>query len=119
MSESGASDFVDPVLQALDGLVADLESNIEASRQAIARATRIRGLRAQDLAYRDIADETGKPLVVELITENIDRLRTSGAALRRAHARALHEEGLTMDQIAELFGVTRQRISAILQKGTA
>ncbi len=113
------SDSPDPVLLALEGLVAALKSNIEASQAAITRASRIRDLRTRDLAYRDIADETGKPLVVELITENIERLRTSGAALRRAQARALHEEGLTMDQIAELFGVTRQRISAILQKGTS
>jgi DNA-binding transcriptional regulator LsrR (DeoR family) len=36
--------------------------------------------------------------------------------VRRAEARALYAEGLTMDQIAERFGVTRQRVSALLRK---
>ncbi len=105
----------DPVLTALEGIVAALESNIEVSRAAIERARLIAELRFQGLAYREIADETGRPLVVEMISENLNRLRTSGAALRRAQAAALHDEGLTMEQIADLFGVTRQRISTILR----
>ncbi len=40
--------------------------------------------------------------------------RCSGAAWRRAEARALHQEGISMDRIAQLFGVTRQRVSALL-----
>lgn len=106
---------IDPVLEALDELVAALNQNVEASEVAIGRVKAIRQLRARGLAYRDIADETGSPLVVQIVTENLDRLRVHGAHLRQAHATALHEEGLTMDQIAELFGVTRQRISALLQ----
>ena len=35
---------------------------------------------------------------------------------RRAEARALYDEGLTMDEIATLFGVTRQRVSGLLRK---
>ena len=31
-------------------------------------------------------------------------------------ARVLHGEGMTMDQIAKLFGVTRQRVSALLRE---
>jgi predicted transcriptional regulator len=36
--------------------------------------------------------------------------------VRRTEARTLHREGLTMDQIAQLFGVTRQRVSALLRE---
>jgi transcriptional regulator with XRE-family HTH domain len=43
-------------------------------------------------------------------------LDTLGADVRRAEARALYEEGLTMEQIAEHFGVTRQRVSALLRR---
>ena len=32
-----------------------------------------------------------------------------------AEARALYAEGLTMAQIAELFGVSRQRVAALLR----
>lgn len=108
---------VDPVISALDGLVEALSRNIEASERAIQRAATIKELRAQGLEYRVIAERTGDPLVVQLVTENLDRLRVYGARLRHAHASALHAEGLTMDQIGELFGVTRQRISALLRSG--
>ncbi|HEX6299003.1 MAG TPA: hypothetical protein VF148_00855 [Acidimicrobiia bacterium] len=107
----------DPVISALDNLVEALSRNIEASELAMRRARIIKELRAKGLEYRVIADETGEPLVVQLVTENLDRLRVYGAQLRHAHAAALHDEGLTMDQIAELFGVTRQRISALLRSG--
>lgn len=107
----------DPVLSALDNLVEALSRNIEASELAMRRAKTIKELRAKGLEYHVIADETGEPLVVQLVTANLDRLRVYGAQLRHAHAAALHDEGLTMDQIAQLFGVTRQRISALLRSG--
>lgn len=116
VAESNASE-TDPVLAALENLVDALNQNIEASQLAMERARTIKELRAQGLDYKVIADETGQPLVVQLVTENLDRLRVHGAQLRHAHAAALHDEGLTMDQIAELFGVTRQRISALLRSG--
>lgn len=106
----------DPVLVALDDLERSLEENVAASRAAIERIREIRHLRGTDLDYRDIAEKTGPPMVVATISANLERLRTSGAALRRAQAQALHDEGLTMEQIAGLFGVTRQRISAILRR---
>jgi DNA-binding transcriptional regulator LsrR (DeoR family) len=55
---------------------------------------------------------------VQLITESSKALDTCGASLRRAEAQALHDEGMTMDQIAEHFGVSRQRVSALLRKAT-
>jgi len=105
----------DPVIEALDDLVEALAQNIEASELAMKRARNIKELRARGLPYRDIADETGAPVVVQLVTANLDRLRLFGARLRQAQAAALYDEGLTMDQIAGLFGVTRQRISALLR----
>ncbi len=105
----------DPVLEALTAVVADLNANVESSRAAIARARRMQELKGRGLTHREIVEKTGGPLVVELITDNIDRLTGSGAQLRQAQARALHAEGMTMQQVADLFGVTRQRISALIR----
>jgi len=52
---------------------------------------------------------------VELTRDNLATLVEAGSRLRRAEAHALHAEGMTMEQIAELFGVTRQRVSALLR----
>ncbi len=56
-----------------------------------------------------------RPLVVELLTHTLSDLSDAGSNFRRIEARALYSEGLTMAQIAELFGVTRQRIAALLR----
>lgn len=114
MARSGA-DEPDPVLVALEELVEALRQNVDASQVAMERARMIKALRARGLDYRDIADETGAPLVIQLVTENLDRLRVHGAQLRQVQAAALYEEGMTMNEIAELFGVTRQRVSALLR----
>jgi predicted transcriptional regulator len=52
---------------------------------------------------------------VQLLTENARLLHAYGHRVRRTEARALHREGLTMDEIARLFGVSRQRVSALLR----
>lgn len=116
MRHPQAPDEEDKVLSALDSLIADLEKNVEVSEVAIESARATKALRRQGLTYSDILGKAERPQVVELITQNMERLQTSGAALRQAQAAVLHEEGLTMEQIADLFGVTRQRISSLLQR---
>ena len=44
-----------------------------------------------------------------------EALAEFGARVRRAEAVALYGEGMTMEEIAEKFGVTRQRVSALLR----
>lgn len=66
----------------------------------------------------EIAENEPKPKIVEMITTNIETLQSIGSQLRQAEARALREEGATMEWIADLFGVTRQRISALLRQGS-
>lgn len=65
----------------------------------------------------EIAENEAKPKIVEMITTNIETLQSIGSQLRQAEARALRAEGATMEWIADLFGVTRQRISALLRQG--
>ncbi len=117
MNEGAEPRGRDPLLEAVGAVVDDLERNLESTRLAIEQAREIQELRGQGHTYREILEATDRPLVVELITANLERLHDSGSALRQLYAEALHNEGLTMEQIAELFGVTRQRISALLRGG--
>lgn len=81
------------------------------------------GARCRELAewrrggppWREIVPDEVRPLVVERMTEILDRLADSGAAFRRAQARALIDEGLTRREVAELYGVTPQRVGALLK----
>jgi predicted transcriptional regulator len=80
------------------------------------RMALIRDRRAAGLGYRAIVAGETRPLVVELLSETARDLDSVGAQVRRAEARALHDEGMTMDEIARHFGVTRQRVSALLRE---
>ena len=103
------------MLVALDALVEALRENIAADNEAIERAAHIRAQRARGLSYRAIVRSEEPPLIVELVCESLDRLSRNGANFRRAEAQALHDAGMTMAEIAELFVVTRQRVSALLR----
>jgi DNA-directed RNA polymerase specialized sigma24 family protein len=113
--EEVPNDGDDPVLEALDVLVRALRANAARIESTIARAERIREQREEGLSYREIESGVDRPLIVELTRDNLAALVEAGSRLRRAEARALHGEGMTMEQIAELFGVTRQRVSALLR----
>ena len=101
-------------LTALEGVIADNETRSKLIKKRMAR---IRKARAEGVAYSDtVATEDG-PLIVQLVTESATALDTCGANVRRAEAQALYDEGMTMEQIAERFGVSRQRVSALLRHG--
>lgn len=66
-------------------------------------------------SYREIVVGEPGQLLVAMLADAARRLDAAGGRVRRAEARALHDEGLTMDEIAVLFGVSRQRVSALLR----
>lgn len=103
-------------LQAIDAAAAD---NLERS-QAIRERVRWlqEGIDAGE-TLRQLIELEERPLVVEMLTANMTVLETVGAQLRAAQALALREEGMTISAIAEAFGVTRQRISALLRQKAA
>jgi hypothetical protein len=108
----------DAFLKALTRLEATLAENHERTKLIKKRITQLRRMRANGTSYAEIVATRDGPLLVQLLTESSTALHTSGASVRRAEARALYAEGLTMYQIAEGFGVTRQRVSTLLRKAS-
>ena len=106
----------DDVLSALDDLTAALQENSQRNAVVIKRASQLRKAREKGTAWSELVSEDERPLIVELLTQNMTALSTAGSRLRRLEARALHDEGLSMERIAKLFGVTRQRISELLRE---
>jgi hypothetical protein len=103
------------LLVALDELVTALQENSTRNSAAIQRAEEIKRERALGKPWSEIVSGD-QPLIVELLSQNLAALTTSGSRLRRLEARALHDEGLSMERIGRLFGVTRQRISELLRQ---
>ncbi len=116
-----SGDAADDVLEALDDVVAAVRANVEAERRIVRRAAVIRSARRRGRDYRSIVTVEERPLIVEMLRQNQERLATAGSRFRRAEALALRREGLTLDEIAALFGVTRQRVIALLddKRGSA
>jgi hypothetical protein len=106
----------DPFLEALTALEDVLAENDRRAKLIRRRIAQVRRQRSKGAGYSEIVSSEEGPLVVQLLTESSTALDTCGAQVRRAEAHALYGEGLTMERIAEVFGVTRQRVSMLLSK---
>ncbi len=104
------------LLKALDAMAAAATENAERSLAMARRTSELRAGLDDGKTLTDLLESTEAPLIVELLSTNMATLETAGTELRVAQAQMLREEGLTLAQIADLFGVTRQRISALLRQ---
>ena len=107
----------DEFLEALTALEEVLADNGRRAGLIKKRIAQLRRMRARDVPYTELVASEDGPLIVQLLTESSTALDSCGANVRRAEAEALYAEGLTMERIAKSFGVTRQRVSALLRKG--
>ena len=105
----------DDVIAALEVVEHAVLQASEIARTIIERAEHIRAMRREGMPYREIVPQEERPLIVEMLTANLELLAGVGSRLRRAEAKALYDEGLTMDEIATLFGVSRQRVAVLLR----
>ncbi len=71
---------------------------------------------AEGLSYQEILPLRRRLEMIERISTALRDLTSSGHLFRRVEVRALYAEGLTMAQLASVFGVSRQRVSAMLQE---
>ena len=106
----------DPVARALRDLDRVLDINLERLASIRQRIAEIQRQRSDGLSYTEIVEAAQAPLLVQAITESKQTLDGFGARVLRAEALALHNEGMTMENIAVRFGVTRQRVSALLRE---
>jgi len=109
------NDAGDTATTALRELDKALQSSISELSAARARVETVLAERSVGRSWREIANGEERPLVVESVTSVLEQLSAVGSRFRRAQAQALHREGLSMERVAALFGVTRQRVSALLR----
>lgn len=108
----------DQLLEALDELLVVLRDSTKRNQLAIRQAEAIRKLHRGGQTYGEIFGRDERSTIRQVTRDNVDQLVQASAKLRWAEVKALHDEGLTMDRIAVLFGLTRQRISSLLREGT-
>jgi hypothetical protein len=109
----------DEVLEAIDFVVQALTENLARTAVALERAVQIRERRLAGLTYTEIYEHSEHPLLVEILTTNVLELHDVGHRLRTAQAWALRQEGLSTQRIAQLYGVSRQRVMALLRSASS
>lgn len=106
----------DPAVDALHALGVQLEQTIRDLQAAGERLDQLAQLRAAGRSWFDIVSREERPLIVETITRALDDLGAVGGRFRREEALALQREDVSINRIGRLFGVSRQRISALVSE---
>jgi hypothetical protein len=106
----------DDAAQALTTLLGELDTCIDQLQHARGRAARLLEQRRGGRPWTEVVTQESRPLVVESISSVLASLASAGHVWRREQALALQAEDVSINRIAALFGVTRQRISALLRE---
>jgi hypothetical protein len=114
--EERADEPEDAAVRALRELVAQLDRTTVELEAAAERAGQLIAARAAGRSWHEIVAAEQRPLIVETITRALEVLGDVGSRFRREEALALRRERLSITRISELFGVSRQRVSALVQE---
>ena len=106
----------DPAVRALTELLTVLDTCMTELGGARTRAEKLLEERQTGRTWLDIVTAESRPLVVEQLSSVMAALAGAGGAWRREQAYALASEQVSINRIAAMFGVTRQRISALLRE---
>ena len=115
-ADAAPSPSEDVAERALEGLVTELDRCVDELMQARARAENLLRERRSGRPWLDIVTGESRPLIVERISTVLAGLSEVGHTWRREQAAALQSEHVSINRIAAFFGVTRQRISALLKE---
>ena len=96
-------------------MVETLTHNQARTEAILKRADDIRAQRLAGRSYADILEHSDHPQLVEMLTLTVLELHDVGHRLRTVQAWALRQEGLSTQRIAQIYGVSRQRIMALLR----
>jgi hypothetical protein len=107
---------VEPAVAALRALVKSLEDAEVRLRVGLERAVELDRLRSQGYSWGDIVATEPRPLIVEMVSHTVEVLAETGARFRRIESKAMHAEGLKVEEIADLFGLMPDRVRSMLEE---
>lgn len=106
----------DAAVEALTALVGQLDRTRAELGQAVERAHQLVELRNGGHSWLEIVQAEERPLIIERISQALDDLGVAGSRFRREEALALAREDVSITDISKMFGVSRQRVSALVQE---
>jgi hypothetical protein len=116
LNEASQGTDSDEVLKALGELEVVLRENAEHERMLSQRIGALRLARENGKEWRAILSDEDEPGTVQLVSTVLRRQSEASGYLRRSLVVALRSEGQSIPSIAQLFGVTHQRVSNLLRR---
>jgi hypothetical protein len=116
LNEASQGTDSDEVVKALGELEVVLRENAEHERMLTQRIGALRLARESGKEWRAILAEEDEPGTVQLVSTVLRRQSEASGYLRRSLVVALRSEGQSIPSIAQLFGVTHQRVSNLLRR---
>jgi hypothetical protein len=116
LNEASQGTDSDEVLKALGELEVVLRENAEHERMLSQRIAALRLARENGKEWRAILSDEDEPGTVQLVSTVLRRQSEASGYLRRSLVVALRAEGQSIPSIAQLFGVTHQRVSNLLRR---
>jgi hypothetical protein len=113
--EIGQSGGNDPLLRAIDDASDAIEDNLTEERMLLGELDRLRQDRIAGKPLREALGE-GRPRALGLANSVMVRTASISARLQRSFSSTLNREGDSVTAIARRFGVTHQRISALISR---
>jgi hypothetical protein len=95
-----------------------LDGNQERAQYVRNRAAQIESLLEQGYTWQQVLSTEERPLIVDVLGQNMALLNEVGGRFRREEARCLVAEGVKEQEIADLLGVTVDHVNAMLEGRT-
>jgi hypothetical protein len=114
MAPAQATD--DQPLVVLEEVADDLDQTAAENKTAARRLRRLGAQRRNGRPWREVLGGKATRDLLTLVTGLASRLSSATGRLRRGVAQALLSEGLRVRQIADLLGVSHQRVSRVLKE---
>ena len=115
-SEEGSGETPDdPVVAAITTLSAVASSSADDLIRLNEDLAALRNHRVRGRSWHRIISEVDSPNPLSALTTIASNFARASGAFRRALAVGLRKEGMQVTEIAALFGVSRQRVSALIR----
>jgi DNA-directed RNA polymerase specialized sigma subunit len=102
------------LFEALQAVVDAFQATAERADSMTERLAWLRRQREDGARFSELARSGERVQLLEAVNATLEGLLTSGTRARRLTAQTLYADGMTMDEIAGLLGVSRQRVSRLL-----
>jgi AraC-like DNA-binding protein len=106
----------DPTVATFEETADTLDRAAANTAIAARRVRHLRGERMRGRPWREVLGRREGRSLLELVGAAASQLSSTAGRLRRAIAHALLADGLRVNQIADVLGVSHQRISRLLNQ---